>query len=61
MQSFVVVIVLDLRYKLGFFKGRVLKSGIQLFIFLFFGLFRAAPAAHEGSQSRGQIGAVASG
>ena len=29
--------------------------------FFFFGLFRAVPVAHEGSQPRGPIGAVASG
>ena len=28
-------------------------------LFLFFGLFRASPAAHGGSQARGLIGAVA--
>ena len=27
--------------------------------FFFFGLFKATPAAYEGSQARGQIGAVA--
>ena len=35
------------------------KKDIQTFFF--FGLFRAAPAAHGGSQARGRIGAVATG
>ena len=34
---------------------------IYLFIFNFFGLFRAAPAAYGSSQARGQIRAVAPG
>ena len=33
---------------------------MTFFFFFFFGLFRAAPMAYEGSQARGQIGAVAS-
>ena len=32
-----------------------------LFIYLFFGLFRAAPVAYGGSQVSGLIGAVATG
>ena len=32
-----------------------------LFIYLFFLLFRAAPAAHGGSQARGRFGATAAG
>ena len=48
-----------------FLKGDSLNlSFIYLFIYLFiifvFCLFRAAPAAHGGSQARGPLGAVAS-
>ena len=38
------------------------EEGVRSFFFFFFFvfcLFRAAPAAHGGSQARGQIGAVA--
>ena len=35
-------------------------SSITIFFF-FFGLFRAAPTAHRGSQARGQIRAIAAG
>ena len=34
---------------------------VLFFSFFFFGLFRAAPAAYGGSQTRGRIGAIASG
>ena len=44
-------------------KQRSSKSITFLFFFFFpvFGLFRAEPMAHGGSQARGLIGAVASG
>ena len=38
-----------------------LKIFFFFFFFLSFCLFRAAPTAHEGSQARGLIGAVAAG
>ena len=32
-----------------------------IYLFIYFNLFRAAPAAYRGSQARGQIGTVAAG
>ena len=39
----------------------LLHPSLSVFFFFFFGLFRAAPGAHGGSQARGPIGAVAAG
>ena len=36
-------------------------GGESSIFFFFFGLFRAAPLAHGGSQAKGRIGAVAVG
>ena len=46
---------------LGDFEGPGVGSQLSLFFFSFFVfcLFRATPAAYEGSQARGRIGAVA--
>ena len=46
----------------NFYKNNheIIKNKEKEF-FLFFGLFRAAPMAHGGSQARGLIGAIAAG
>ena len=41
--------------------GSLILSGVTVFLFSLFFLFRAAPVAHGSSQARCQIGAVAAG
>ena len=41
--------------------SKMTANAYQLLIFFVFCLFRAAPAAYEGSQARGQIGATSAG
>ena len=54
MPSYILYYRLFAQYKLYF-----IPSIETLIIFFFFGLFRAAPTAHGGSQARGRIGATA--
>ena len=37
------------------------QAFVFIYLFIYFGPFRAAPAAYGGSQFRGRIGAVAAG